>query len=59
VLIESEGERIISVRGDPEHPAIFGRRCRSQLAVGGCLGESGQIRILVKHKDARRQQRVY
>jgi len=27
VLIESEGERIISVRGDPEHPANFGRLC--------------------------------
>ncbi len=27
VLIESEGERITGVRGDPDHPANFGRLC--------------------------------
>jgi assimilatory nitrate reductase catalytic subunit len=27
VIIQSEGEKIISVRGDPEHPANFGRLC--------------------------------
>jgi assimilatory nitrate reductase catalytic subunit len=27
VLIGSEGKRIVSVRGDPEHPANFGRLC--------------------------------
>jgi assimilatory nitrate reductase catalytic subunit len=27
VLIESEGERITGVRGDPEHPANFGKLC--------------------------------
>ncbi len=27
VIIQSEGERITGVRGDPEHPANFGRLC--------------------------------
>ncbi|AEG93764.1 nitrate reductase [Ramlibacter tataouinensis] len=27
VIIESQGERITGVRGDPEHPANFGRLC--------------------------------
>jgi anaerobic selenocysteine-containing dehydrogenase len=27
VLIETEGERIIGVRGDPDHPANRGRLC--------------------------------
>jgi assimilatory nitrate reductase catalytic subunit len=27
VLIESEGDRIVGVRGDPAHPANFGRLC--------------------------------
>ena len=27
VIIESEGDRITGVRGDPAHPANFGRLC--------------------------------
>ena len=27
VIIESEGRQITGVRGDPEHPANFGRLC--------------------------------
>jgi assimilatory nitrate reductase catalytic subunit len=27
VIVETDGERITSVRGDPEHPANFGRLC--------------------------------
>src|SRR2546426_1533022 len=27
VVIASEGERIVGVRGDPDHPANFGRLC--------------------------------
>ncbi len=27
VIIQSEGERIVGVRGDPDHPANFGRLC--------------------------------
>ena len=27
LLIESEGDRIVGVRGDPEHPANLGRLC--------------------------------
>ena len=27
VLIQSDGEKVIAVRGDPDHPANFGRLC--------------------------------
>jgi assimilatory nitrate reductase catalytic subunit len=27
VIIESQGDEITGVRGDPEHPANFGRLC--------------------------------
>ena len=27
VVIESDGEQITGVRGDPDHPANFGRLC--------------------------------
>jgi assimilatory nitrate reductase catalytic subunit len=27
VIVRSDGPRIIAVRGDPEHPANFGRLC--------------------------------
>jgi assimilatory nitrate reductase catalytic subunit len=27
VIIRSEGDRITGVRGDPDHPANFGRLC--------------------------------
>jgi assimilatory nitrate reductase catalytic subunit len=33
VLIESEGARITGVRGDPEHPANFGRLCSKGQAL--------------------------
>ncbi|GAA4325116.1 nitrate reductase [Pigmentiphaga soli] len=33
VLIESEGDRITGVRGDPDHPANFGRLCSKGLAL--------------------------
>ena len=27
VIIQSEGDRIVGVKGDPDHPANFGRLC--------------------------------
>ena len=33
VLIETEDERITGVRGDPEHPANFGKLCSKGLAL--------------------------
>ncbi|QDQ28952.1 molybdopterin-dependent oxidoreductase [Chitinimonas arctica] len=33
VLIESEGDRITGVRGDPSHPANFGRLCTKGLTL--------------------------
>src|SRR5437868_3836639 len=34
VIIRSEGPTIVDVRGDPEHPANFGRLCRSSAVSG-------------------------
>src|SRR5688572_12175983 len=33
VLVASEGERITGVRGDPDHPANFGRLCTKGAAL--------------------------
>ena len=33
VIIETEGERVTGVRGDPEHPANFGRLCTKGAAL--------------------------
>ena len=32
VIIESRGEQITGVRGDPDHPANFGRLCTQRPA---------------------------
>ena len=33
VLIKSQGERIVGIEGDPEHPANFGRLCSKGLSL--------------------------
>ena len=33
VIVESDGGRIIGVRGDPDHPANFGRLCSKGAAL--------------------------
>src|SRR5688500_19545388 len=37
VVIASNGERVTGVRGDPEHPANFGRLCAKGAALGLAL----------------------
>ncbi|MGQ0711481.1 MAG: nitrate reductase [Rhodoferax sp.] len=48
VLIESEGGRITGVRGDPEHPANFGRLCSkgSTLHLTARPEVQAQVRLL-------------
>ncbi|NML46458.1 molybdopterin-dependent oxidoreductase [Ramlibacter sp. G-1-2-2] len=48
VIIRSEGEQIVGVRGDPEHPANFGRLCTkgSTLHLTASAEVTRQTRLL-------------
>ena len=48
VIIESDGVQITGVRGDPEHPANFGRLCTkgSALALTATAPLTRQARLL-------------
>jgi assimilatory nitrate reductase catalytic subunit len=48
VIIESQGDRITGVRGDPEHPANFGRLCSkgSTLHLTAAETVTRQVRLL-------------
>ncbi|WP_074577121.1 nitrate reductase [Polaromonas sp. JS666] len=48
VVIESQGEQITGVRGDPDHPANFGRLCTkgSTLALTASAAVTRQTRLL-------------
>ena len=48
VIIESQGEQITGVRGDPDHPANFGRLCTkgSTLALTASAPVTRQTRLL-------------
>ena len=48
VIIESSGARITGVRGDPEHPANFGRLCSkgSTLHLSASPAVAAQTRLL-------------
>ena len=56
VLIESEGPRIINVRGDPEHPANFGRLCSkgSTLHLTASDAITSTARLLTPMRRAQR-----
>jgi assimilatory nitrate reductase catalytic subunit len=56
VVIESQGEQITGVRGDPDHPANFGRLCTkgSTLALTASAAVTRQTRLLY---PMRREQR--
>ncbi|MBI2308617.1 MAG: molybdopterin-dependent oxidoreductase [Rhodocyclales bacterium] len=49
VVIESEGERIVGVRGDKAHPANFGRLC----AKGASLADSARHDYRLLHPQLR------
>ncbi|CAN7350248.1 nitrate reductase [Polaromonas sp. LjRoot131] len=48
VIIESQGDQITGVRGDPDHPANFGRLCTkgSTLALTASAAVTRQTRLL-------------
>ena len=48
VIIESVGERVTHVRGDPQHPANFGRLCTkgSTLHLTADPAVARQVRLL-------------
>jgi assimilatory nitrate reductase catalytic subunit len=48
VIIESDGKAITGVRGDPEHPANFGRLCTkgSTLHLTAAVHLTNQVRLL-------------
>ena len=56
VVIESEGDRITGVRGDPEHPANFGRLCTkgSTLHLTAAAPITRQARLLRPMRRERR-----
>jgi assimilatory nitrate reductase catalytic subunit len=56
VLIESDGAQITGVRGDPEHPANFGRLCTkgSTLHLTASAAVTLQTRLLKPMRRARR-----
>jgi assimilatory nitrate reductase catalytic subunit len=62
VIIESTGEQITGVRGDPDHPANFGRLCTkgSTLALTASAPVTQQTRLLYpmrrehRHETAKR-----
>jgi assimilatory nitrate reductase catalytic subunit len=56
VIIESEGSQITGVRGDPEHPANFGRLCTkgSTLHLTAATSITRQVRALQPLRRAAR-----
>ncbi len=56
VIIESQGEQITGVRGDPDHPANFGRLCTkgSTLHLTASAAVTRQTRLLQPMRRERR-----
>ncbi|HRH87631.1 MAG TPA: molybdopterin-dependent oxidoreductase, partial [Rubrivivax sp.] len=56
VIIESDGRRITGVRGDPDHPANFGRLCSkgSTLHLTATEAVTRQVRLLHPMQRLRR-----
>ena len=57
VIVQSSGDQIIGVRGDPEHPANFGRLCTkgSTLALTASAAVTRQTRLLQPMRREHRQ----
>ncbi|NMM10253.1 MAG: molybdopterin-dependent oxidoreductase [Polaromonas sp.] len=58
VIIESQGEQITGVRGDPSHPANFGRLCTkgATLALSAAAPVTLQTRLLHPMRRAQRHE---
>ncbi|BAK76297.1 assimilatory nitrate reductase (NADH), alpha subunit [Pseudogulbenkiania sp. NH8B] len=60
VLIQSDGQRLTSVEGDPAHPANLGRLCSKGRALADTTGKPG-ARLLypeLRHDKAAPRQRI-
>ena len=42
VIIDSDGEKIIDVRGDPDHPANFGKLCTKGTTLALTMASAAQ-----------------
>ena len=49
VLLRADGQGGLSVRGDPDHPANFGRLCSKGSALAETVGFDGRLRAPVVH----------
>ncbi len=60
VIIESQGDEITNVRGDPDHPANFGRLCTkgSTLALTALASVTRQTRLLYPMRREQRHEAV-
>ncbi len=58
VLIKSDGQQVLGVRGDPDHPANFGRLCSkgSTLHLSAQASVNPQVRALYPEMRSRRDQ---
>lgn len=45
VIIQSAGERIVGVRGDPDHPANFGRLCSKGNTLHMAAVQTGRATV--------------
>src|SRR5690349_17380786 len=56
VIIETDGDAITGVRGDPDHPANFGRLCTkgSTLHLTAAAAVTQHTRLLVPQRRAKR-----
>src|SRR5258705_5676041 len=43
VIVESDGRRVTGVRGDPDHPANFGRLCTKGAALHLSMSEEARL----------------
>jgi assimilatory nitrate reductase catalytic subunit len=61
VIIESEGEQITGVRGDPDHPANFGRLCTkgSTLHLTAAAPITRQTRLLHPMRREHRSEKAH
>ena len=53
VIVQAQGERIVSVRGDPAHPANFGKLCPKGQALHLTATESVVTQARLLHPQAR------
>ncbi|MCE3203972.1 sulfite reductase subunit alpha [Paenibacillus sonchi] len=51
IILEVSGNRVVSITGDKEHPANFGRLCTKGSTAAAALTESGRMEYAYKRQD--------